>query len=725
MSAVTSTSRRSFLQTAALAGGGLLAGFYLPTASRFGDAVAADSKALQPNVFVRITPDNWVTVTIGHTEMGQGVSTIIPQLVAEELDADWSRVRWEQAPTLPAFAHPIMHTQLTGSSLTTMAQFMPQRQAGAALRAVLVAAAAKRWKVDPTSLSTDTGRVIDAAGRRSASYGELATEAIGIPVPEKLTLKARNDFKIIGKSVRRIDAAPKVDGSARFAIDTELPGQLTAVVARPPLFGGKALRIDASRAKAIPGVLGVFEIPSGVAVVAHGFWQAKKGRDALVIDWDQNQGERLSSDTQRAYYAKLLDLPGTPAGNTGDVVAATKSAFKTLSADYHFPYLAHATMEPLGATIEVRDDGAELWVSTQWPGGNQQVAAAILGLKPEQVKVNSTLTGGGFGRRSYPGHDFVREAVFLGMAARALKAPIKVIWTREDDLRGGAYRPAAATRLTATLDDKGRVTSFSNRIVVQSIGATTPFKALIVHDGVDNLSVEGSAVELPYDIPSIQTDLHTPDYGVPITWMRSVGHSFNAYGIEAFVDELAAAAGKDPYEFRRGLLQKQPRHLAVLDAVAQRIGWATKPAAGVSRGIAVHSSYGSYVATAVEASVGPQRQLSVHRVVIAIDCGIAINPDLVAAQMESSVVFGLTSAFFGEITLKKGVVEQGNFDDYPMLRMYQTPKIDTLVINSDASPGGAGEPGVPCVAPALANAIFAATGERIRSLPLKHHFKIA
>ncbi len=720
-----SVSRRSFLQIGALAGGGLVAGFYLPAVTRLTPLFAAEQKVLQPNVFVRVTPDDWITVTIGHTEMGQGVSTIIPMMVAEELDADWSRVRWEQAPTAPAFAHPMLHSQLTGGSLTTMAQFMPQRQAGAALRAVLIAAAAKRWSVAAASLKTDSGRVIDAVGKRSATYGELASEAVGIPVPEKLTLKERKDFRIIGKPMRRLDGASKVDGSAKFAIDIDRPGLLTAVVAHPPCFGGKARGVDASKAKAVPGVLGVYELPTGVAVVGKDFWSAKKGRDALVVDWDPALGERASSQTQAAYYAKLLDAPGTRAHAIGDMAAANKSAAKTLSSDYHFPYMTHAPMEPLGATVELRADATEIWASTQWPEGNQRVAAALLGLKPEQVIVNTTITGGGFGRRSYPGHDFVREAVQVAKAARALNAPIKLIWTREDDIRGGAYRPTAATRLTATLDRRGQISSFSQRLVVQSIGATTPFKDLIVKDGVDHLSVEGSASELPYAVPNMHVDLHTPDSGVPVTWMRSVGHSFNAYAVETFIDELAKAAAKDPYQFRRALLSTKPRELAVLDAVAKRAQWSVKAAAGVHRGIAFHSSYGSHVASVVEVSVSPKRELKVHRVVIGIDCGIAINPDLVVAQMESSVVFALTSTYFGEITLRKGVVEQSNFDDYPLLRMYQTPRIETIVIDSDQKPGGAGEPGVPPVGAALANAIFAATGEPMRSLPLKHHFQIA
>ncbi len=726
MPTLTAPSRRTFLQIAAGAGGGLVAAFYLPPTPRFAQAAATQAAstgtALQPNVFVRVTPDNWVTVVIGHTEMGQGASTVLPMMVAEELDADWQRVRWEQGPTAPEFAHPILHSQLTGGSLTTPAQFMPQRQAGAAVRAVLVAAAAKRWNVDAATLRTERSRVIDTKGSRSASYGELAAEAVGLPVPEKPVLKDPKHFTIIGKPLPRLDGPAKADGSAIFGIDVYVPNMLTAVVAHAPLFGGKARGFDATKTKAVPGVVQVVEIPTGIAVVAKDFWAAKKGRDVLTVDWDPVLGERLSSDDQRIAYQKLLDVPGMPAKSVGDVSAATKTAARTITGDYFLPYLAHAPMEPLGAVVDIRPDRAELWISTQWPGGNQDVAAEMLGLKKEQVTVHTTLTGGGFGRRSFPGHDFVREAIQIGQAT---KAPVKLIWTREDDIKGGAYRPAAAARMTATLDAKGTVTSIANRIVVQSIIITTPFAKLMIKDGIDPVSVEGSAFDMPYAIPNSATDLHTPDYQVPVTWMRSVGHSFNAFIKETFIDDLAHAARQDPVAFRRGLLTGKPRFLTVLDAAAKAAGWSTPPEKGVARGLALHESYGAVVANIVEASVSATRQLTIHRVVCAIDCGLVINPDLVKAQMESGIVFSLSSALFGEITLRKGVVDQGNFDDYPLVRMHQTPKIDVVLIDSREPPAGAGEPGAACIAPALGNAIFAATGERIRTLPLKHHLQIA
>ena len=671
----------------------------------------------QPNAFVRITPDNWITVIVGHTEMGQGVSTALPMIVAEELDADWSRVKWEQSPTDAAYAHPLLHTQLTGGSITTLAQYEPQRKAGAGVRAVLMQAAARRWSVDSASLRTELGRVFHDASGRSATYGDLSTEAAGIAVPEKVALKDPKNFRIIGKGLRRLDGASKTDGSAQFGMDVQLPGMLTALIARPPVFGGKPRSFDASKALAIRGVSQVFEIPAGIAVVATDFWTAKRGRDALVIDWDPVAGDRMSSAEQRRSYLKLMDDAGTVARKDGDVALAAGQATRTLQADYSFPYLTHATMEPLHAVIDFRGDRAEVWMGTQWPAGDQGAVARVLGLKPEQVKLNIMLTGGGFGRRSTLGFDIAASAA---QVAKQVRAPVKVIWTRDQDIRGGYYRPAAHSRITATLDAKGNVTSWSNRIAVQSIAANTPMEKFIVKDGVDHLSVEGAA-ELPYAIPNVLVDLHTPQYQVPVLWMRSVGHSFNAYAVETFIDELAHAAGKDTYQFRRDLLKDKPRHLGVLEAVARAAGWQKKARSGIQRGLAVHDSYGTYVAMVVEASVGKDQEIHVHRVVCAVDCGVVINADLVRAQIESSIVFGLTSALFGQITLDKGVVQESNFDDYQLLRMYQTPVIEAVLVISAENPGGIGEPIVPCVAPALANALFAAKGERIRALPLNRH----
>lgn len=717
MSEPVESTRRSFLQVSALAGGGLLAGFSIPLASRFASAGQASIPVppFHPNAFVKITPDNWVSVVVGHSEMGQGCHTALPMIVADELDADWSRVRYEQSPTDPAYNNPAFGAMITGGSMTTPAQWEPQRKAGAAVREMLVAAAAKTWKVDPASLRTSAGRVTHPSTKRSATYGELASEAAGLPVPANPKLKDPKDFKIIGTSPQRLDGREKVDGSGRFGLDVYVPGMLTAVIARPPQFHGKARSFDAAKAKAVAGVVGVFEISRGIAVVAKDFWSAKKGRDALVVEWDSVAGERVSSAAQAEAYIQRLGIPGAVAHSTGDVGAAQKAAAKRIAADYFFPYLAHAPMEPLNAVADVRAQSCEVWAGTQWPTGDQAAAAEITGLKPEQVKVHTTLLGGGFGRRANFAHDFVSEAV---EASKAAKAPVKVVWTREDDIRGGQYRPSAACRFEGTLDAAGTVTSWSNRIATQSITFGSPFQGMMFRDGIDSMAIEG-ANEIPYAIPNVLLDIHTTHYNVPVLWWRSVGHSVNGFAVETFMDELAHAAGKDPFAFRRGLLSKdKERHRKVMDRLAPT--WASKAPDGVHRGVAVHESFGSVVGQIVEVSVSAAKDLKIHRVVAAIDCGLAVNPDLVKAQVESAVVFGLSAALFGEITLKDGVVEQGNYDDYPVLRMYQTPVIETHIVAGGQKPTGVGEPGVPPVAPALGNAIFAATGERIRSLPLRH-----
>ncbi len=716
-------TRRSFLHVAAAAGGGLAAGFWLP--APFARRAIAAPAALRPNAFVRITPDDWVTVIVGHSELGQGALTAMSMIVAEELDADWKRVRWEQASADPAYNQPVFQTQITGGSMSTGSEYERQRQAGAAVRAVLIAAAARRWGVDAGSLRTEASRVIHPASKRSATYGELASEAVGIPVPDQVTLKDPKNFRIIGKSLRRLDAMEKVDGSAVFGIDVYLPEMLTAVRLRPPAFGGKARRFDASKAKAVPGVVGVFAIPTGIAVVASDFWSAKKGRDALLVDWDPATGERISSDAQRAAYMKLMDTPGAiVTRNDGDVAAAEKTAARRLTADFPFPYLAHAPMEPENAVIDLRADRCDVWIGTQWQSGDQLSVAEVTGLAPEQVAIHTTFVGGGFGRRTNP--PIPAEAAQIAVAARraGIEAPVKLVWTREDDVKGGFDRPFVHARLSATLDEQSRITSWTDRHAAQTIVTGTAFEASLVKDGVDTQNTEG-AEDMPYAIPNVRFDIHQPKSGVPGWWWRSVGHSFNAFIVETFIDELAHAAGADPYQFRRDLLVHKPRHLGVLDAVAKASGWKTKPRAGVHRGIAVHESYGSFVAQVIEASVTEAKELTIHRVVMALDCGTVINPDLVKAQMESTIVFGLSGALFQEITLKNGVVEQSNYDDYPVLRMYQTPKIETHIVESREPPTGCGEPGVECVAPALANAIFVATGERIRSLPLKHTLRIA
>jgi isoquinoline 1-oxidoreductase beta subunit len=720
--AALSTTRRSFLQLSAVAGGGLLAGFHLPVGAQAKQADASAAAPLfQPNAFVRIAPDNTVTIFVGATEMGQGASTVLPMMVAEELDADWRQVRWEQSPTAPAYRNPVYQAQLTGGSMTTSSMYESQRKAGAAVRAVLLSAAAQRWGVPAASLHTASGRVLHAASGRSASYGELASEAVGMVVPTDPPLKDPKDFKIIGKPLKRLDSQAKVDGSGIFGLDVHVPGMLTALIARSPYFGGKLVRFDATQAKAMPNVVGVFEIDNGIAVVAKDYWSAWRARRALKLEVDSTAGERISSADQRKIYESLMALNGTVAHKTGDAAAARATAARTMTADYWFPYLTHAPMEPLNIVIDYRGgDSAEAWIGTQWPDGEQQAIAQVLGLKAEQVKLNTTLAGGGFGRRASLGFDVAVPAAQL---AKIVKQPIKLIWTRDQDIQGGYYRPAAYHRLTAALDAAGNIVGWTDRVAVQSLLTDTVMEAFTVSHGIDHVSVEGAA-DLPYAIPNVLVDLHTPRFQIPVLWMRSVGHSFNAYAVEHFLEEVLRSTGRDSYQARRALLKDKPRHLATLDTVAALANWQTPPAAGRTRGIVVHASFGSFVGTVIEVSVAADRTLTVHGVWCAIDCGIVVNPDLVKAQMESSIVFGLSSALFGEITLDKGLVQQSNFDDYPVLRMYQTPQITTSIVPSAEKPSGAGEPGVPGVAPALANAILAATGQPVRALPLSHMFRI-
>jgi isoquinoline 1-oxidoreductase beta subunit len=531
-------------------------------------------------------------------------------------------------------------------------------------------------------------------------------------VPETISLKNRENLKIIGKPMKRLDTPEKIDGRAIFGMDVKIPGLLTAVVARPPVFGGKVKNVNTEKAKAVPGVKAVEVVDEGVAVAAESFWAANLGRDALEITWDEGEGVKISTESLRKEYGALARTPGAVARKEGDPEQAFSKAARKVTAEYEVPYLAHACMEPLNCVVDLRADSCEVWTGTQFQTVDRNAAAQVAGLKPEQVQIHTTFLGGGFGRRANPKSDFVAEAVRV---AKAVKNPVKVIWTREDDLRGGYYRPMWYSRLTAGLDEQGNLNAWHHTIVGQSILAGTAFEGMI-KDGIDTTSVEG-AHNLPYSIPNLLVDLHTPKVGVPVLWWRSVGHSHTAFVVESFLDEVARAGGKDPYEFRRSLLSKRPRDLAVLETAAQRAGWGKPPAKGRARGIAVHESFGSFVAQVAEVSVEPKGQVRVHKVVCALDCGMIVNPDTIKAQMESGIAFGLSAALYGEITLKDGRVEQSNFNDYPLLPMSEMPAVEVHMIASKEKPGGIGEPGVPPIAPAVGNAIFALTGKRIRRLP--------
>jgi isoquinoline 1-oxidoreductase beta subunit len=722
LSGETGLSRRAFLTHTAVAGGGLLIGLSLPTSVGriFAQEAAAPAakKAVQPNAFIRIAPDDTVTILLKHSEMGQGVSTSMPMVIAEELECDWKNVRCEHAPADLAYAHTVFGIQMTGGSTSTWESFDQLRTAGAAAREMLVAAAAAKWGVPAAECRAENGFVIH--GERRARFGELAAAAEKLPVPDAPKLKEPKDWKLLGRPMHRLDSPEKITGKAQFGMDVQRPGMLTALVERSPYFGGKVRGFRAEKAKAVPGVVDVIEIPSGVAVLADNFWAARLGREALEVDWDAGRIAGHSTAAQLDDYRKRARTDGPVAASKGDFKAAFANAVQEVEAEYEVPYLAHAMMEPLNATAEIRDGVCEIWTGTQFQTGDQAAAAKIAGLKPEQVQVHTLFLGGGFGRRATTSSDFVSEAVQL---AKASGRPVKVVWTREDDLRGGHYRPLWVSRMQAGLSAEGRPVAWKHTIVGQSILGGSPFAAMI-KNGIDETSVEGAS-NSPYlkAIADHQVHLHSPELPIPVLWWRSVGHSHTAFVVESFIDELAHAAKKDPVDFRRELLPEGGRHRRVLDTAAEAFGWGKPLPAGHAAGIAVHESFESFVAQVAEVSVesdpGGGGRIRVHRVVCAIDCGPVINPDGVEAQMQSGIVYGLSAALYGEITFKDGRVEQSNFHDYPVLRMAESPRIDVHIVQSTDKMGGAGEPGTPPIAPAVANALFALTGKRLRRLPLR------
>jgi isoquinoline 1-oxidoreductase beta subunit len=633
-------------------------------------------------------------------------------LVAEELCCDWKRVTFLPSPVAPDYNHtqfgPIM---VTGGSTSIRSEWSRLSLAGAAAREMLVAAAAAEWGIDPSLCRAENGMILGPGGK-SASFGSLAEKAARLPVPAEPKLRS-GEKKLLGKPLKRLDSPAKVAGTAVFGIDVQAPGMLTALIARPPVFGGKVKNFDPTRTMAVAGVRQVVVVDAGVAVVADGFWAARKGRELLDIAWDEGEWASLSTEALVEEYARLATTPGAVARREGDAPAVLAKAARRFEVEYQVPYLAHATMEPLNCFVDLKADSCLIRTGSQFQTVDRNAAARVAGLSPEQVTLETTYLGGGFGRRACPASDFVIEAV---QVARAVGKPVKVIRTREDDTRAGFYRPLWYDRINACLDDTGMPLAWHQRIVGQSIMAGTPFEAGI-KNGIDDTSVEGSA-DTPYAIPNLQVELHSPKNGVPVLWWRSVGHSHTAFVMESFLDELAHAAGKDPYQYRRKLLAKHPRHLKVLETAARKAGWGKPLPKGRGRGIAVHESFGSYIAQAAEVSLTAKGAVKVHRVVCAIDCGRIVNPDTIVAQMESGIVFGLSAALHGAITLEKGRVQQGNFDDYPLVTMKEMPRVEVHIVPSLEPPGGVGEPGVPPIAPAVANALFAATGARVRALPL-------
>lgn len=705
-------TRRRFLKSSGALGGALVIGFTLPVGrGRFALAQQPPKKAISPNAFLRIGKDGSVTVLVKHLEFGQGVTTSLPMLVAEELDCDWSKVRGELAPAGPEYAHTAFGMQMTGGSSSVWNSYEQLRTVGAQARMMLMQAAADQWKGKLADVRTEKGFVLGPGGKR-LSYGQLAEAAAKLPVPEKVALKDASDFKVIGKPTRRLDSADKVNGKAMFGLDVQRKNLHTALIAHPPVFGARLKGFDAEKVKSIPGVTHVVETSNGVAVVAKSFWAAKQGRDALKLDWDLGPNATLSTESLSKQFRDTAKTPGKLV-KKADNAEAIKAAAKSIVAEYEVPFLAHAPMEPLNCTVEVRGDAAEIWVGSQFQGVDQMAAAKTLGLQPTQVRLNTMLAGGGFGRRANPASDYIVEACEV---AREVKVPVKVVWTREDDIRGGYYRPMYVHRVEAGLDAQGRITGWNHAIVGPSILAGTAFEPMMVKDGIDATSTEGVA-DSPYDIPNFQVMLHTVATGVPVLWWRSVGHSHTAFVMESMIDDIAAASGKDPVALRRELLVKHPKVRRVLDLAASKAGWGTPLPKGRARGIALAESFGSVCAQVAEVSLVGDN-IRVHRVVVAFDCGLVVNPLTVEAQLQSAVAFGLSAALYGQVTFKDGRVQQSNFHDYPVLRMNEMPWVEVHLVPGGEKPSGVGEPGTPPVAPAVANALFALTGKRARTLPL-------
>jgi isoquinoline 1-oxidoreductase beta subunit len=697
------TNRREFLKTTAVVGGGLTLGVFLP--AQLDQAVAAGTLHT-PNAWVHIADDNTITLLSARSEMGQGVYTSMPMLIAEELGVDIRKVKVEIAPVAPVYTNALLGAQITGGSTSVRDGWEKLRIAGAQARIMLVNAAAAKWKVDTAQLRAADGKVTGPGGR-SATYGELAEAASKLPVPEKVTLKDPKDFKIIGKPTKRLDTAHKVNGTAEYGIDVKLPGMVYASLEQCAVIGGKPTSFDAAKAKAMPGVIDVVQIRDGVAVVADTWWHAKKAREALAVQWDEGPVARISNASMRDGIRNAKDAT-IPIKKTGDANAALSSASKKLSAEYWSPLLAHATMEPQNFTASYKDGKCLVIGPAQFQQGAQGNVANAIGLKPEDVTVKTTFLGGGFGRRLE--YDFAVQAAEI---SKAVGKPVKLVWTREDDTTHDFYRPMALHRMAAGLDASGKPVALTLQLTSQSItqrafglpkGTLDPFMA--------------EAAVVGYDIPNMTQELIEHDSGLRVGYWRSVSHALNAFANESFIDEMAAAARKDPYQFRLALLDKQPRFAKVLKLAAEKSGWGKTLPKGHYRGIALMEGYDTYMAQVAEISVDKDQAIKVHHVWVAADLGQMVNPDTVEAQIQSSIAFGLSSALGAEITLDQGRVQQTNFHDYPVLRMNEMPKIDITLVPSTEKPGGIGEPATALIGPAVANALFAATGKRVRQLPL-------
>jgi len=697
------TTRRDILKVGALAGGGLLLGIGLGGCSK---PAALGAAGGQPVAWLRIAGDDSITVFVDKSEMGQGVYTALTQLLAEELGVALEAIRVEAAPVAPEYINNLLGAQITGGSTSIRDGYEKLRKAGAQARTMLVQAAATHWGVAPGELRIEGGAVLHGKERRS--YGALAESAAKLPIPKEITLKPATEFTLVGRPAKRVDTATKLDGSATYGIDVKLPGMLHGAIAQCPTLGGKLASFDGSAAEAMPGVKKIVGVGNGVVVVADHYWQARKALEAVKITWDPGANAKLGNQTIRTRLRAAAAREGRSVRADGDAPAAIKGATKVLRATYELPMLAHATLEPQCCTADVRADGADIHAPTQTQTIAQATAAAAAGLKPEQVKIHTTLLGGGFGRRLEV--DVIPAAV---LASKAVGKPVKVIWSREEDTTHDTYRPPAYDEVAGAFDASGKLIAWKLDLTGPSI--TARMFPPVVATAIDPFAVEAAA-NFPYDVPNVAVNYNREEIGIDVGYWRSVSHALNCFVAESFVDELAHAAAQDPYAFRSVLLRKQPRFKRVLDEAASRAAWGKAPA-GHHQGIALMEGYGTYMAQVVDISMRGN-QLTIHRITCAVDCGQMVNPNIVDQQIEGSILFGLTAALWGEITLAQGQVQQRNFDSYRMLRLPETPRIDVHLLESSEAPGGIGEPGTAVVGPALANAIFAASGKRLRSLPI-------
>ena len=713
LSQAENLSRRTFLRASAAAGGGLLLGFALPGPARIATAAETPSAELfAPNAFIRIGREGSVTLVMPYVEMGQGTYTSIPMLIAEELEIELSQVRLEHAPPdEKLYANPLLGVQATGNSNAVRASWEPLRRAGATARTMLIAAAADVWKVEPASCRAEAGEVIHIASGRRLKYGDLAAAAAKLPLPEHVTLKQPQEFKLIGTPAKRLDTPQKVNGAAVYGIDVKLPGIKVAALAQSPVFGGRLKSVDGTKAKAVRGVRQIVRLDDAVAVVADHMGAAKKGLAALDIQWDEGPNAALSTAGIVADLEAALETPGAIAQQDGDADKALVSAATRIEAAYEVPFLAHAAMEPMNCTVHVREDGCEVWLGTQALARAQAAAAKAAGLPADKVVVHNHLIGGGFGRRLET--DGVSRAVQI---AKQVDGPVKVIWTREEDIQHDMYRPYFLDRHLAGLDEEGMPVAWKHRFAGSSVIARWLPPAF--NKGLDPDTTEG-AIDLPYSLPNVLVEyVRKEPQGIPTAFWRSVGPSHNVFVTESFIDELAAAAKRDPVEYRRALLGKAPRAKAVLELAAEKAGWGQSLPEGAGRGVSLQHVFATYMAQVAEVAVSKAGEVRVRRVTCGVDCGIAVNPDTIRAQIESAIIFGITAALYGKITLKNGRVEQSNFDNYQMLRVDQAPEIEVHIVKSTEAPGGMGEAGTSLVVPAVANAVFAATGKRLRKLPI-------